>query len=228
MKLSKQGKLTIAAIAIAGLIIGLVLGYVVPNNVTSAGNKLEAGLNSQYTANQTSLSNCEVQTQQSVQVVKGQTDAIDRIITDAVKGRYSAGANSPQVDNGKFFSAIAEAYPNVNNVANTFSNLLAIVNGCRKDYQTLQVKMASMLGQFAKWRTGSWTTRTFGGGDFPNKNLIARLGDSKIVGQAAEDEMWKVVLTGSTLKEYQSHTLDPSTLDLGLGGNTTAAATTTG
>jgi len=52
---------------IAGVIVVLIIVLLVKANVTSAGNRLETGLNAQYGDNQNFLSDCEVKSSQAVQ-----------------------------------------------------------------------------------------------------------------------------------------------------------------
>jgi hypothetical protein len=204
MKIS--GKVLAIAAAVVIVLVAIIL--ITKNNVTNAGNKKEATLNSQYLDAQNFLSDCEVKTVQAANVATAQVTAFDKVITDAVKGRYSAGS-SAQVGNGAFFSAIREAYPDLSSLA--FNKVLDIVNGCRTDYRGKQSELLDRLRDFDSWRTGSLTVRTFGGG-FPNDNLKARLGDQVLHGRDAEDKMFVIILTGSALKEYQNGQLDPNTV----------------
>jgi len=95
----------------------------------------------------------------------------------------------------------------------TFQNVLSVVNGCRTDYRAKQSQLLDMLGSFDSWRTGSLKVRLLGG-QFPNGNLIARVGDNRFKGKDAEDKMWKIILTGTALSEYNKGTLDPNTINL--------------
>jgi len=202
--------LIVGGVVLGVLILGLIINWAWGNSVTNAGNKKEATLSSAYPDAQNTLSDCEVKTTQAANVVGAQSAAVKGILVDAVKGRYDQ-PSSPQVDSGKLFSAIAEAYPDLTQVSQAYRDMLTVVTGCRTDFRGAQSKLLDQLRDFEAWRNGSWGARHYGK-NFPNNNLVARVGnDVPLRGQSAEDKMYQIVLTSSAVKEYQTGQLDPST-----------------
>lgn len=193
---------------IAGAIVVLLLAlFLVNNSVTNEGNKKQTGLNAQYNDSFNYLSDCIVRIREASGIAKGQTAALDKIITDAVQGRYQ-GDSSAEVGQGQLFSAITEAYPNLDGLSGTFDKVLTIASGCRVDYRDMQTKMQRMIADFEAWRTGSFITRTFGGG-FPDGNLKARKGEAVLRGDEALDQMSTVVLVREASKAQETHEVEP-------------------
>jgi hypothetical protein len=193
-------------VALVVVLLFLIIWWSIGNGVTNKGNRLEQGLNAQYKSNVGQLSNCLDKSQQAAGVAKGETAAFDKVITDAMLGRYGA-TDSANVDSGKFFSAVHEAYPDLSQVGNTFNNVLDVVTGCREDYQHYQEKMASMVNNFNTWRTASWTSRHFAKG-FPNDNLQA----GKFTGKDALTQMNVVVSVQAAQDAYNTGTLTSQNL----------------
>lgn len=194
-----------AFVAVAA--ITAVIVWAISNSVTNTGNRKEASLNAQYSNNQNVLSSCIIRIRETAGVTKGQADAFDKIITDAVKGRYDGGTTA-QIGQGQLFSAIREAYPNLASLGASFGKVLDVANGCRTDFAGQQTKTLDMLRDFDSWRTGSFTVRTFGG-DFPNDNLVARVGTTEARGKDAEKKMWVIILVGDVLKDYNTGKVVP-------------------
>ena len=194
---------------IGGVVLVLAFAlFVTKNNIVNTGNTKEVALNNQYLDNQNYLSDCIVRIRESAGVAKGQRDALDEIITDAVKGRYDSGS-SAQVGQGALFSAITEAYPDLSALSGTFDKVLVVVNGCRTDYRGKQTQLLSMLKDFDTWRISSWTVRTFGGSDFPDENLQAQIGNKFTTGKEALVQMKTIVLVKDASGAYESGTLTP-------------------
>lgn len=202
----KKHVVAVSIVCIA--VFALVLVLVTKNNIVNTGNTKEVALNAQYVDNQNYLSDCIVRIRESAGVAKGQRDALDEIITDAVKGRYDQGS-SAQVGQGALFSAITEAYPDLSALSGTFDKVLVVVNGCRTDYRGKQTQLLSMLKDFDTWRIGSWTVRTFGGSNFPDENLQAQIGKNITTGKEALIQMKTIVLVKDASGAYETGTLTP-------------------
>jgi hypothetical protein len=205
--LSNLPRWVIPAVIAGVIVLLLIITFATKNGVTNKGNQKEQDLNAQYNDNSNYLSDCIVRIRESAGVVKGQTAALDQVLTDAVKGRYDKGS-SAQVGGGQLFSAIKEAYPDLSAIGSGFDKVLTVVNGCRTDYRDIQTKLQRMIADFEKWRTGSFTVRTFGGG-FPNNNLKAAKGDTILHGQAALDQMSTVVLVREAKEAQTTHEVAP-------------------
>lgn len=186
----------------AVLTAGLVFGVVIPQGVVSDGNQQEATLNASFNAEVVALHTCTAKTARAAQVTKGQTDAVDKVLKDAVAGRYGTGNN---LDEGKLFSAMHEAYPNLGGLDKSFQDAMAIMTGCQDDFAAAQNTLQARIANFTKWRTGSWTVRTFGGDDFPNGNLVINVaGMDHLTGQQALDLMSRPIADADTVNAIKT------------------------
>lgn len=191
----------VAGGAIVALIVVLIFAVFIPQSVTSEGNQMEAKLGATYANGANYLSACVVKTEQSVGLVNANTDALDKILKDAIAGRYDTES---QAGSAKLFSAIVEAYPNLSGLDATFQNVLATINGCRDDYKNMQSVVLDNVREFNAWRTGSWRVRTFGGSDFPNDNLIINLPGLHLTGSAALAKMSAPIVDAGTSGAYDT------------------------
>lgn len=176
----------------AVLLLGL-LYFVISNSVTNDGNKKQQVLIVYYNDTTNILSDCLVKTRQSVGATKAQTDALDKVITDAVKGRYD-GNTSAKPGGGSLFSAIAEAYPDTSGLSKSFQDVMIIINGCRTDFRDSQAILQRGVTQFNQWRTGSFKVRTFGGKNYPNEDLEITVAKETVTGKAALKQMRTLVV----------------------------------
>ncbi|OGC44927.1 hypothetical protein A2V54_01380 [candidate division WWE3 bacterium RBG_19FT_COMBO_53_11] len=205
MKIS--GALLGAGIVLAVIVVlGLaVFGYA--NGIWNEGIPMERTLSAQYLANQNYLSQyiSGFYEQSSVAIVK--TDAIDRIMMDAVKGRYEDGGYN--VDSA-FFAVMVEAYPDLGQNMEIYDKIVDYIQANRAGYGAMQEKLLDQLRVYDTWReTGlirRYIVRLVG---FPSENLEARIGEMVYRGEAARDRMYTIVLTADALKAYESGTMDP-------------------
>lgn len=178
-----------------GVILLAVLFYVVQHNsVVNAGNKKQQSLITRYNETTNVLSDCIVKTKAAVGVANAQTGALDEVISDAVKGRYTAGSTAKPGSSNALFSALREAYPDTSGLSETFQNVQIIINGCRSDFRDSQAELQKAVARFNEWRTGSFTTRTFGGGDYPNDELAIKVSGKVVTGQEALTQMRELVV----------------------------------
>lgn len=200
-----KGKLTpliLGGIVGAILVIGAIL-FTVNNGVKNEGNKREASLNAQFMVNQNTLSDCIVKIRETAGVASAKADKLDEILTEAVKGRYIDGS-SAEVGRGQLFSAIQEAYPDLQPVGNLYDRVYDTIIGCRTDYKGSQDKLVSMLNSYDTWRTGSWTVRNFGG-EYPSENLVARINrKASLKGKDAYEKMSQLVVVKDASEAYNS------------------------
>jgi hypothetical protein len=194
---------------IAGVLVFVVVGsiFIVKIGIDNTGNSKEVALNAQYLDNQNYLSDCVVRIRETAGVAKGETAAFDTVITNAVMGRYETGSTA-QVGQGALFSAIVEAYPDLNTLGGTFDKLLVVINGCRTDYRGKQTQLLSLIKDYDTWRIGSLTNRLLAGG-FPSENLQARVGEKVTTGSAALAQMNTIILVQDAENAYETGTLTP-------------------
>ena len=200
------GAIAAAAVVVVALVVGL-WWFTTNNSVTNTGNTKESALNSQYVANQDSLSTCIVKIRETSNVTGALADKFESVLVEAVKGRYDGREANP----GQMFSAVVEQYPDLAPLQSAFKDVFNVVVGCRNDYSGMQKQLLDRLRDYDTWRTGSWTVRTFGS-EFPSNNLIARIGSgAPFRGQDAEDKMWQIVQVQDSVTAYQTGVLVPET-----------------
>lgn len=190
-----------AVVALVALVVVLTFTVFIPQSVKSNGNKKEADLSASYANGAVYLSKCVVKTKQAADVATAQTAALDKVLKDAVAGRYGIGGNN--MDKGKLFSAIVEAYPNVNGLSKTFDHVMTVIVGCQDDFGNYQSVVQDKVRDFNSWRTGSWLTRSYAA-DFPNENMYVRLPGVNLVGAAAYDKIQQPIVDATTSSTYKT------------------------
>lgn len=197
---------------VVALVAGLTFGVFIPQGVVSDGNRQEASLNAWFNDEVVALHTCTAKTARAAQVTNGNTKAVDDILKHAVAGRYGSGNN---LDQGKLFSAMHEAYPDLSALNKTFQDAMAIMVGCQDDFAAAQNVVQAKVANFKSWRTGSWTVRTFGGDEFPNDNLEVNIaGMDRLTGQQALNLMSRPIADADTANaiktgEDESYKNDP-------------------
>ena len=200
------------------LAILLIVGCLSYTNTRNELIKNERGLSAQYLDNQNYLSAYISGFYEQVSVAQAQNDALDKILLDAVKGRYAGqdGGGGYTV-NSPFFAAIVEAYPEAG-VAQLIANWGKIqdyIAAGREGYRNTQSKLLDMLRAYDTWRESGILKGVIMNGMIlhpPTKRLEARIGDTILTGEAARNKMYQIVLTSLALKAYEDGTLDPLTV----------------
>lgn len=199
--------LIITAAVIGTLILGALGLYNYANGLQQEGVARETELNAQYLDNQNELSAYISKFYETIGVANLKSDKMDQILLDAVKGRYE-GHTSAQPGQGQLFSAIQEAYPNVD--LSIYDRILDQINSGRDAYKQKQSKLLDMLRSYDKWReSGLVQSRIIAMMGVPSERLEARIGTTVKRGRDARDQMYLIVLTKSTTDAYQSGQLDP-------------------
>lgn len=195
-------------VVIAGIVLVLGLSwYITKQSVISAGNSKEATLSASYADGANYLSNCVVKTHQAANVAEANADAFDKVIKDAIAG--SGGAE--HVDLGTtagrnaFLPILVQAYPDLKGQTDLFDKVVNVIVGCQDDFRNKQSVVQDQVRAFNTWRTGSWKVRTFGGGSFPNDNLVVDIpGVDSVTGQAALKKIRQPIVDAVTSDTYQT------------------------
>lgn len=189
------------------VVLFIIYGYA--NGIRNEGITRERQLGAQYLDNQNWLSAYISGFYEQAGVLRAQSDVLDQILLDAVKGRYDDGGfavGSPM------FAAIVEAYPEAG-VAELMANwgkLQDYISAGREGYRNQQSKLLDMLRGYDTWReTGfvkSTVARVLG---FPSNSLEARVGEMVLTGEFARQKMYQIVLTSEAIKAYETGTMEP-------------------
>jgi hypothetical protein len=179
------------------------------NNIWNTGLAQERQLTSQYLDNQNYLSAYISGFYEQVSVAQAQSDVLDQILLDAVKGRYDDGGFAVE---SPMFAAIVEAYPEAG-VAELMANwgkIQGYVSAGREGYRATQSKLLDQLRAYDTWRQRGLIRRSIvrmlG---FPSENLEARIGEMILTGEMARMKMYQIVLTSEALKAYETGIMDP-------------------
>jgi hypothetical protein len=178
------------------------------NGIQKDGVNYETQLNAQYLDNQNELGAYISGFYEQVGVANLKSQKMDQILTDAVKGRYDGNASSAQVGRGQLFSAIQEAYPNID--LSVYDKILNYVQAGRTAYKDKQSKLLDMLRNYDNWRkSGLIHSKLVSMMGFPSGALQAHISATVVTGAAAEAQMYVIVLPSDAAKAYQTGTLDP-------------------
>lgn len=206
-------KSTIVTLGIIAAIVFGVLGFYGYANVTR--NTLiqkEVALSAQYQDNQNELSTMISTFYETMGIADRKSDQLDRILSDAIKGRYDTGSSATSaVGGGKLFSALKEAYPDLGGLS-TYDKVLVQLQGDRANFKKVQSKFLDELRDYDTWRAmgffRSWALGNFA----PSSNLVARIGTKKVTGMAAHEQMELIVLAPDAAKAFDSGTMAPMTM----------------
>ncbi|MFN8554655.1 MAG: hypothetical protein U0103_24555 [Candidatus Obscuribacterales bacterium] len=121
---------------------------------------------------------------EQVGIANVKSNALDKVLKDALSARYNPTQMADPKSKGSFYSAMHEAYPNID--LSLYDKILTFVQGQRQDYALLQKQLQSMLADFDTWR-GSFPNSMFTG-NLPDHWLVATDDNgNKLEGQKALD-----------------------------------------
>ena len=197
-----------AAAAIVLLLVVILAGRW--NGTRNALIDRETALNAQYLDNQNELDAFLKKAHETFNVADAKADRLDQILTDAVKGRYE-GETGANPTGGAFFSAITEAYPDLQGL-DTFDRVATVVEAGREAYKQKQTKLLDMLRDYDSYRKKG-LLHSFLVGRVGYPTLEARIGTKVVTGAAAREQMYLIVTRDATSEAYNTGKQDP--LDFG-------------
>ena len=202
-------KALITAGSIVGVILVLSLGiYGKANGINNRAVDLQTQLSAQYLDNQNYLSAYVSGFYEQTGLVEAKTAAMDKILTDAVKGRYDKGSTAAPTG-GQLISAMIEAYPDLTQL-NSYDKIIDYVQAGREGYRQVQSKLLDQLRNFDKWRnTGLINKQLIRMMGIPSNDLKAQIGENTIYGGEAEAKMYQIVLASSAKEAYETGELEP-------------------
>jgi hypothetical protein len=219
------------ALIIGGAIVVIVLicggmGVATYTGNITKGNTMQNDLTATYADAANYMSNCIVKTNQAANVAQANADAFDKVIKDAIAGNGKAGQFNLNTQQGQagFFPLLVQAYPQLQGQTDLFKKVLTIIVGCQDDFRNKQSVVLDHVRTFNNWRQSFWTS-LFGGGNFPNDNLVINLpGVPMATGQAALLKMGQPIIATDASDAYKNGTYTPS--NPFPGGNSSSAPAT--
>lgn len=201
----------VSVIITAGILAVLVAGgigvYGYLNGLRSVSVGYETSLNAQYLDNQNYLSAYVSGFYEMLGIANLKSEKMDKILLDAVKGRYGEKGFSSQ---GAFFAAVVEAYPDIKGL-DVYDKIMDYVSAKREGYRAIQSKLLDMLRSYDKWREdGLVQSRIIESVlGIPSDRLEARIGESVKRGKDAREQMYVIVLADQAADAYKSGRMAP-------------------
>lgn len=200
----------------AFMLIALIFGakcYSYANGTRDEGIQFETSLTAQYLSNQNDLSSYISGFYEQISVLDAQSEVLDKVLLDAVKGRYDeADGGGGFTINSPMFAAIVEAYPEagVQELMANWGKVQDYITAGREGYRAKQDKLLDMIRAYDEWRgKGIIKHRVVSGLGFPSDKLEARIGKEVLKGEDAREQMLLIVLVESAREAYESGTMEP-------------------
>lgn len=189
----------IAGVAVLALIIGIVT---IKAHVYNAGLVKEKQIVELNNNNTIQLNQYVASLKEQVGIANVKSNALDKILKDALQARYNPQQMSDPSSKGSFYSAMHEAYPNID--VSVYDQIIVFVKQKREGYAVLQKQMQGLLEHFDVWR-----------GSFPNSIFTGNLPDHWLVVQDNDGKK----LTGAEALEYLNTISQPNGSNNGGGQN---------
>lgn len=204
-----RGHKVIVALGVAVLFF-LLYFYPTMNSVRNEGIQRETSLSAQYQSNQNYLSAFISGFYEQVSVVQAETDALNQILFDAVRGRYDGEGGGFDVGSS-FFTGVAEAYPEASTqqLLENWAKIQDYISSQRAGYRNKQDKLLDMLRAYDNFRKEGIIRHMIVGMYFPSDTLEARTNEETVTGDEARDKMYTLVLTSEATEAYESGEMAP-------------------
>ena len=188
----------IATLVVLGLLVvgGITLfGYV--NGIQKEGVAQEQALNAQYQSSQLELDTYTKKILESVGLADRKSEKLAEVLKAAVAGRYEGEVKPGQ--GGAFFSAITEAYPNID--LSIYDRIVDMVNAGREAFKQKQNQLRDQIRVYETWMySGIVQSRVIAAVGYPSNQLEARIGTKVVTGRDALSQM-KVLVTSKGTSE---------------------------
>ncbi len=202
------------AVCVTILIVGYlsVMCLITYTTVRNEGAEKEPALSQQFNSTVAFYGQLRQSVADQLSVSREKSNAMDAILSDAVKGRYDMPGQPGVVDRQAVFSAIKEAYPDTSGL-NIYDRVLENIQAGRQHFANQQVQLQDMVRDYKTWcTTGSlfhpyWVKKL----GFPRNNLVAKIGDKEYHGQAALDKMSQVIIDQDTIQIFRTGVDKPMT-----------------
>ncbi|CAN5520108.1 hypothetical protein BH10CYA1_BH10CYA1_31680 [soil metagenome] len=198
MKLGKIIGLGAVALVVA---IG-IWGFFYYQGVMNEGLRQEKQIVSLNNSNTIELNQYVASLKEQVGIANVKSNALDKILKDALSARYNPAQMADPNSKGSFYSAMHEAYPNID--VSVYDQIIVFVKQKREGYAVLQKGMQKLLEEFDVWR-----------GSFPNSIFTGNLPDHWLTVQDNDGKK----LTGAAALEYLNTISQPNGSNNGGGQN---------
>ncbi|HEY9684005.1 MAG TPA: hypothetical protein V6C86_20655 [Oculatellaceae cyanobacterium] len=180
----------VALVAVLGAGAWLFMTYM---GVQNEGLRQEKQIVELNNSNTIELNQYVASLKEQVGIANLKSNAIDKVLKDALSARYSPQQMQDPKSKGSFYSAMHEAYPNID--LSLYDKIVEFVKQKRADYSILQKGMQKQLADFDIWR-----------GSFPNSLFTGRLPDHWLTAQDNDGNM----LSGQKALDYLNTISQPN------------------
>lgn len=180
------------------------------NRIQKDGVARETRLTSQYADNQNELATLISNFYEQLGIADAKSGKMDAILSNAIRGRYDdTGVEFGGGSAGAMFSAMVEAYPNLEGL-DIYDQVATTVAGGREAYKQKQTKLLDMLREYDTWaESGIIHAKLVDMAGRPGDTLRAPVGDQILTGPTAREQMYRIVLNQQARDAYESATLEP-------------------
>lgn len=196
---------------IAVIAIVLVSFYGSINSIRGTAVDKETALVSQYKDNQQELSSYILTFNETLGIADRQSNKLNDILVEAVKGRYDGDSSLQPGTGGAMFSAISEAYPDLTATSETYANVQDLVISGRVAYKNKQTKLLDLIRDYTQWSEKDlyrmFILNNIVGA--PTKNLAVTDAGKSYYGAEALEKISQIVLTQDAVDAYESGLQDP-------------------
>ncbi|MFN8554656.1 MAG: hypothetical protein U0103_24560 [Candidatus Obscuribacterales bacterium] len=197
----KLGKI-IGLGAVALVLAAGVWAFLTYQGVMNEGLRQEKQIVSLNNSNTIELNQYVASLKEQVGIANVKSAALDKVLKDALSARYNPTQMADPNAKGSFYSAMHEAYPNID--LSLYDKILDFVKAKREGYAVLQKQMQKLLEEFDVWR-----------GSFPNSIFTGNLPDHWLKVQDNDGNM----LEGQKALDYLNTISQPNGSNNGGGQN---------
>lgn len=173
----------------------------------------ETRVSAQYSDCQDNLSNYIAKIKEALGVADRASAALDTVLTDVVKGRYEAGSTA-NPSGGSAFSAMVEAYPDLNGITINYENVQSAIFAGRDGFKNCNTMLLDRVRDYTSWKdSGLIASKINSMVGAPSDNLEARVGAETLTGSAALKAIKRLPLTSEAQNAYETGTMDPMDLN---------------
>lgn len=189
--------LGVVGVAVVGFFLYAANVYKTTRN---EGNAKELALTGKFKSMMGEYGQDRMAVTDSLGIARENADAMDKILQNAVSGRYNKEGGKGEVDSNLLFKAISEAYPDLSGVSDLYKKVLDYVIEARKKFGQKQSEIATAVQEYQTWRTtGSLLHPIFASWmGYPSNLIEIRVGDKVYRGQEALDKMSTAIVGSDT------------------------------
>lgn len=204
-ELLRKPAVVISAVIALVIIVCAVSAITTYTGIRNEGRSQELAMTAHFNNMQTRYGQFRIGMRDKLNIAREKAAAIDKIVIDAVSGRYDKANQGGVVDREAVLSAIVEAYPDLKGL-DIFDQLILDIQAGREAFARDQEHMQDMVRSYNTWRTtGGFLHPTFvEWAGFPSDQLQARVGDKLLTGEEALEKMSAIIVGKDTDEIFDS------------------------